>query len=255
MRKCPQCQQIYNDDTNFCLTDGATLVSVSDSFITESDMPTVVREAAPTVYNPAQTQSSYGLNQPPSYSGAPFVPPVSSAPPAKSNTLLIAVLVGLIALVAGGAMVGLIMYGLSSSDNKNTNAAGNTNSADQTNRTAPDNGKTDADERAEKLKREQEKLDRDKQKLEEERKRLETQKKQSQPTPPQPPPNSRTAIIIDPPSNIRAAPNGTIICVARTRGTVVNILGSTGVSDNNGTWYYTDYCGRQGVIHSTQIRF
>ncbi len=255
MKKCLQCEQLYGDDTNFCLTDGSTLVSVSDSFISESDMPTIVREAAPTVYNPAQTQSSYGQNQPPSYSGALFVPPVSSAPPEKSRTLLIAALVGLIALVAGGAIVGLVMYGLSSSDNKNTNAAGNTNSADKTSKSPSPEQTTDADERAEKLKKDQEKLDRDKQKLEEERKRLEAQKKQSQQTPPQPPPSARTAIIIDPPTNIRATPNGTIICIARSRGTVVNILGPTGVSDNNGTWYYTDYCGSRGVIHSSQIRF
>ena len=36
---------------------------------------------------------------------------------------------------------------------------------------------------------------------------------------------------------------------------VVNILGTTNVRDSNGTWYYTDACGRQGVVHSTQIRF
>jgi len=69
------------------------------------------------------------------------------------------------------------------------------------------------------------------------------------------PSTATTATVIDPPSNIRATPNGTVLCVVRQRGTTINILGSTGVSDNNGTWYYTDACGRQGVIHSSQIRF
>lgn len=251
MRKCPQCQQIYNDETNFCLADGSTLAPVSGSYVSQSETPTVVREAAPTVYSAARTPSSFGQNQPPPYSGAPFVPPISSAPPEKSNTLLIAALVGLLALVVGGALVGAVMSGVFKTDSKNENGAGSTNTNDKTSKSPSPEKTTDNDERAEKLKQEQEKLEKARQKLEEERKRLEAQKKQT------PPPSSTatTAVIIDPPTNIRAAPNGTIICVARTRGTIVNILGSTGVTDNNGTWYYTDYCGRQGVIHSTQIRF
>lgn len=245
MKKCPRCEQVYGDDTNFCLTDGATLVYVSGSYVTESEMPTVVNQApAPTVYSQGQTTPSYGG----------FIPPVSSAPPEKNNTLLIAALVGLLALIVGGALVGAIMYGVFKTDDKNTNLAGNSNFADKANKTTPDRRKSDEeDERAEKLKQDQEKLEKDRQKLEEERKRMEAQKKQPQQT--LPTQSATTAVIIDPPSNIRSAPNGTVICVARTRGTVVNILGSTGVSDNNGTWYYTDYCGRQGVIHSTQIRF
>lgn len=247
MKQCPQCQQIYSDDTNFCLTDGATLVPVSGSFTTQTEMPTVVRQAAPTVYIPTET--------PPSYGGAPFIPPISSAPPEsnKTNTLLIAALVGLLALIVGGAVVGLVMYGVFKTDKANTNIANNSSSADKTTKSPTPDGKSDEDERADKLKQEQDKLERDRQKLEEERKALEEKKKKTQQTPP--PRSGTTAVIIDPPSNIRAAPNGTVICIARTRGTVINILGSTGVYDNNGVWYYTDYCGRQGVIHSSQIRF
>jgi hypothetical protein len=263
MKQCPQCLQIYNDDTNFCLTDGATLVHVSGSYTSESDMPTisqsetptVLREVpAPTVYSQPQTQQSYGQNQPPpSFSGSPFIPPVSTAPPEKSKTLLIVVVVGFFALVVGGAIVGLVMYGVFKTDKTNTNVAGNANSADKSNKSGSADQKDDSDELAENLKQQQEKLDKDKKKLEDERKALEAKKKQSQQTPK--PPSGTTAIIIDPPSNIRSYPNGPVICVARTRGTVVNILGPTGVTDNNGTWYYTDYCGRQGVIHSSQIRF
>lgn len=242
MKKCLQCEQVYGDDTNFCLSDGSTLVAVSDSFTFQSETPTVYRNAPlPTVQ-----------------SNTPFVPPISyqNAPPEpqKSNTFLIALVVGFFALVIGGAVVGLVMYGLFSSDKKDTNVANVSNSADKSNKNAKSEQKSDNENLAQNLKEQQDKLARDKQKLEDERKALEDKKKQT-PTPPPPPTTSRTATIIDPPSNIRAAPNGSVICVARTRGTVVNILGSTGVSDNNGTWYYTDYCGRQGVIHSTQIRF
>ncbi len=269
MKKCLQCQQLYGDDTNFCLADGSTLVSVSDSFISTSDAPTIVGNfpatlppsselpaEIPTVlrsfrYTPPPTSETPAETQM-AINNLPFTPPVSytNAPlpePKKSNTLLIAVMVGFFALVVGGAVVGLVMYGLNSSDNKDTNTAGdksNKNSADQ---------KSVNDKLAQNLKQQQEKLDTDQQKLEDERKALEAKKKQAAQTPR--PSNATTATIIDPPSNIRASPNGAVICVMRQRGTVVNILGPTGVSDTNGTWYYTDACGRTGVIHSSQIRF
>jgi hypothetical protein len=248
MRKCPQCQQLYDDETNFCLNDGTTLIFVSDSYTSQSETPTVLRQTpAPTVYVQTETPSSYG--------NTPFTPPVSSAPTEtnKSNTPFIAVLVGLIALVVGGAIVGLVMYGLKSSDNKNTSVANVSNSLDKTNVSTPNDRKSDKDDQAENLKRQQEKLEKDKQKLEDERKALDEKKKQAAQTPASS--SATTAVIIDPPTNIRATPNGAVLCVARTRGAVVNILGSTGVYDNNGSWYYTDYCGRQGVIHSSQIRF
>ncbi len=250
MKKCLQCEQVYGDETNFCLSDGTTLVSVSGSFTAHDETPTVYGNA------PAPTVSSLGGVPPPSFSGAPSTPTVSSAArpePNKSNTLLIALVVGLVALVAGGTVVGLVIYGLSKSDPKDTNIANVSNSADKANRGASDGQKSDNAKPAENLKQQQDKLDRDKQKLEDERKALEEKKKAATPTPKTS--SATTAVITDPPTNIRATPNGTIICVIRQRGTVVNILGSTGVTDNNGTWFYTDACGRQGVIHSSQIRF
>ena len=248
MKKCLRCEQVYGDDTNFCLSDGSTLVSVSDSFASHDEMPTVYSGAPPTVY---------GGSPPTNFSNPPqFIPQNSAAAPPpqkKSNTLLIALVVGFFALLAGGAVVGVVMYGLKSSDNKNT--AKVANSDDNRNKNASSEKNSDNDNLAQNLKEQQEKLDRDKQKLEEERRKLEEKKKQASNTSTPPTSSTRTAVIIDPPSNIRATPNGSVLCVARTRGTVVNILGSTGVTDNNGTWYYTDYCGTQGVIHSTQIRF
>jgi hypothetical protein len=240
MKKCLQCEQVYGDDTNFCLSDGTTLVSVSGSFTSFDETPTVFSNApAPTVQ-----------------SNTPFIPPVSSAPVEtnKSRTLLIALVVGFFALVIGGAVVGLVMYGLFGPAKKGANVAANvSNSAEKSNKNASAEQSSGSENTAQNLKEQQDKLARDKQKLEDERQALEAKKKET--TPPQPPPNSRTATIIDPPSNIRAAPNGSVLCIARTRGTVVNILGPTGVTDNNGTWYYTDYCGSRGVIHSSQIRF
>jgi hypothetical protein len=64
----------------------------------------------------------------------------------------------------------------------------------------------------------------------------------------------RMASVFDPPSNVRDKPNGDIQCSVTNR-TAIRILGSTGGQGNHGVWYYTDICGRVGVIHSTQIRF
>ncbi len=257
MKKCLRCEQVYGDDTNFCLSDGSTLVPVSDSAASYDETPTVYSSAPPpTVYSGAPPPTNFG-------SAPQFTPQISPAAPPpvkKGNTLLIALAVGFFALVAGGAIVGVVMYALNSSGKKDTNVAVVSNSDDKLNKNASADKKPANDNTAQNLKALQEKLDKDKQKLEEERrkledKKLEDKKKEATPTATPPTSSARTAVIIDPPSNIRSAPNGGVQCVARTRGTVVNILGSTGVSDNNGTWYYTDYCGAQGVIHSTQIRF
>lgn len=61
-------------------------------------------------------------------------------------------------------------------------------------------------------------------------------------------PQADDAIVFSPPSNVRDSPNGTIPC-SINRVTPINIYGSTD------DWYYTDACGRIGVIHSSQIRF
>jgi hypothetical protein len=61
-------------------------------------------------------------------------------------------------------------------------------------------------------------------------------------------PATSTAVVFDPPSNVRVSPNGGVLCAVRQR-TSINLYGSTG------DWYYTDACGEMGVIHSSQIRF
>lgn len=231
MKKCLQCDQVYGDDTNFCLSDGSTLTSVNNSFASQAETPTVI-------------------------SGAPFQPTVSyqtknAAEPKKSRTLLIAALVGFVALVVVGAVVGAVVYGVFNSKPSNASIANVANSDNRSKQNSTAEHKED--NTAENLKAQQEKLEKDRKKLEDERKALEAKKKETAPTPATS--DATTAAIIDPPTNIRATPNGSIICVMRQRGTIVNILGSTGVRDNNGTWYYTDACGKQGVIHSSQIRF
>jgi hypothetical protein len=60
--------------------------------------------------------------------------------------------------------------------------------------------------------------------------------------------DSGKAFIFDPPSNVRTSPNGNILCSVKT-STTINVYGSVN------SWYYTDVCGRIGLIHSSQIQF
>ncbi|MBS1797138.1 MAG: hypothetical protein JSS81_25145 [Acidobacteria bacterium] len=252
MKRCPQCAQVYDDQTNFCLADGATLVAVSGSFTDDAETPTVIHgQTLPPTASYGAPTLNYG--QPTFNQGVPPpVVPVQTAPePRKSRALLIVLVVGLVGLVALAAIGAGLFYKFGGDDSKNQKTAVNT--PEKSNKNADGEHKAGDDDAAANLRQQQEKLDRDKQKLEQERKALE-EKKKTTPAPP-PPSSARTAVIIDPPSNVRDAPNGRVQCVLKSRGTVVNILGSTGIGDNNGTWYYTDACGRTGVIHSSQFRF
>jgi hypothetical protein len=58
---------------------------------------------------------------------------------------------------------------------------------------------------------------------------------------------AQRAVIFAPPSNVRATPNGRIICSIKAV-TTITIYGY-----NNG-WYETDTCGNWGYIHQSQIQ-
>ena len=59
---------------------------------------------------------------------------------------------------------------------------------------------------------------------------------------------SPQAVIYAPPSNVRATPNGQIICSIKA----VTSINTYGYEKG---WYLTDICGRDGYIHESQIRF
>ena len=58
----------------------------------------------------------------------------------------------------------------------------------------------------------------------------------------------RSAVVFDPPSNVRVSPSGDILCSVQQK-TTINIYGSSG------SWYNTDICGTMGFISKDQIRF
>ncbi|MGL6340444.1 MAG: SH3 domain-containing protein [Waterburya sp.] len=59
--------------------------------------------------------------------------------------------------------------------------------------------------------------------------------------------STRRAVVFAPPSNVRAVPNGQVICSVRS-ATSINVY-----SYSNG-WYETDYCGDWGYIHQSQVQ-
>lgn len=67
----------------------------------------------------------------------------------------------------------------------------------------------------------------------------------------------RTAYVPQPETNIRESPttSSRILCKVTSISQRFSILESSGVRDNNGSWYLTDACGNQGYIHSTQFRY
>lgn len=60
------------------------------------------------------------------------------------------------------------------------------------------------------------------------------------------------ALVHTPPTNIRESPGGKVICVIREEK-LINVNGSTNITDEDGEWIRTDACGRPGVVHSSQI--
>lgn len=268
MRKCPQCATVYDDGTNFCLNDGSTLFPASDPSISNAEVPTIVSSSplvtpppsaetasfsAPTQsFRPASDPIVMPIQQTSPQFAAPPVQQFQPPPAAGGGSGILYLLLGFLVLVIlGGGLVG--GYFLLRPDPPATD--GNTQRSENNSAAKKDS----IEDEKERLRTEQEKLEADRKRLEDERKALEDQKRQTPrptatPLPPQPS-GGRIGYIIDPPSNVRATPNGRILCVIRQRNAPVSIYGSTGYSDSNGTWYYTDACGVRGVIHSSQFRY
>ena len=237
MKRCPRCNQVFNDQYTFCLTDGTTLAVDYG----EEETPTIVRQTVPT-----------------------FAGQTVAEPSRNPLRFVIPAVLGLVVLIIGGALIGILIYfGLSQKDETDAANARSDNEITRntdlpsSNLEMPDNEMTDeVNDRERELEEREANLNREKKRLEDEKKKIEEKKKEPEtaPIPKSEQPNTRTARVFDPPSNIRVTPNGAIQCVIRSPRNVA-ILGPTGVRDNNGSWYYTNACGRTGVIHSTQIRF
>ena len=58
--------------------------------------------------------------------------------------------------------------------------------------------------------------------------------------------------ILSPPSNVRIGPNDRILCTL-SRQTTITTYGQYNYGSGD-DWFYTDICGKLGLIHSSQIR-
>ena len=187
MKTCPTCYRTYSDDTlAFCLDDGSSLSTTYDSEATHVMPPGSLPPSATiaSVSPPPQPRQTFS----------------STAIPAnrKTNPLLY-VIIALLALIAGGGLVALVMFGRSSNPNSQlANVATNNQPAQQD------------------IQNQQAELDRQRQQLEDERKKLESQKTK---------PAETTTPSVDSPARIsfrRGSVQETISgVVARSKGYVL----------------------------------
>ncbi|MBK7708291.1 MAG: tetratricopeptide repeat protein [Acidobacteria bacterium] len=156
MNTCPQCNQVYYDDTNFCLNDGATLVPASQiPTAPQIEMPTVVRSASPV--SPVR----HTVESVPQPNAQPIMPATEGVAARHPY-----VVIGIVLLLLLG--VGLGIYFLRSPLNGPTEPAKNPSADSRAGNSAgADQNKQDA------IDKEKGNLKTDEQKLEEERKRLE----------------------------------------------------------------------------------
>ena len=154
MKTCPTCHRRYSDDTlAFCLDDGSPLLISYDSEATHVIPPDRVTPGVTIASIPLQPQQRHSQT---------FSSQAIPSGGRKTNPLLY-VIIALLALIAGGGLIALLIFGRSSpTSNQLANVAANNQ---------PDSARQKQD-----LQNQQAELDRERQRLEDERKKLESQK-------------------------------------------------------------------------------
>ena len=141
MKICPRCQQTYTDDNlNFCLEDGSVLTQAQGQ--AAAPPPTVVINE-PRITQPQPSMASQPGSQPGGQPGWNMAPQqYSMQPPKKSSKMWIWVvlILGVLAVVCGGGLVGLIYIG--SQADKASNVITPTNSGTKSNGFSPTNSKS-----------------------------------------------------------------------------------------------------------------
>lgn len=227
MKRCPKCGLVLTDDNDFCLEDGMRLVADSQSQVfgglqLSGEMPTQV-VARPQTTNPQIIGQST---------------PIGTGSRASEYLLF-----GIILLFAVAA-VGFGVAFFSQRQTEVANANSNVNSQSQ-----QEEEKRKIDEQKAQLEAENIRLAEERKRLESEKQKVAQQRQNSGPLPP-----STSALIVDPPTNIRATPNGKVVCVISSR-TWIGIVNSPSIADKNGVWYRTSACGGIALVHSSQISF
>lgn len=120
MKVCPTCQKTYTDDNlNFCLDDGSVLSQASGADrLPETVMMNQPRATLPNQPAGSQPGGQGGWGSTPSTPSSPNPQAYSMQPPAKSSKTWIWVvgILGLVALVCGGGLVGFFALVASQND-------------------------------------------------------------------------------------------------------------------------------------------
>lgn len=149
----------------------------------------------------------------------------------------------------------IIMIGIAACASSRSDSAG----SNTTTVSSSAGGENSQDQNAE-LAAEKDKLQKERARLEQEKIKLNKEKKEAETVKNATPPDVDTENwggdiwqIPNPPSNIRTAPDGKILCTVKDKARIT-IRGTSNIKDKNGEWLYTDYCGQIGFIHSTQVQ-
>lgn len=100
MKRCPQCNSVYENETQFCLNDGTSLVEEHFSMPSEGEEETIIRHNPITIEFPKPD-----LSEPPPTQA--FQPVVIVEEKSKGKNSLLFLLVGL--LLGGGLVLGGIL--------------------------------------------------------------------------------------------------------------------------------------------------
>ena len=127
MKRCPQCNNVYEDDVRFCLNDGAGLVAETFALPSEADdfeAETIIRNA------PVVVDLSAG-NLPPKpiiYQNPPVETVIIEKPPRKRKSPAIFLVLGLI--LGGGLVLATLLLARSFYRNNNSNSVKITQTSD-----------------------------------------------------------------------------------------------------------------------------
>lgn len=177
MKHCPTCDRSYSDETlTYCLEDGSLLSASFDAEATQRIPPSRITNHQSTEVLP---------------------PTLSLSTPTRQGrkSLIVYLVVGLLALVAGGAIMAWMNSNSKTSPDAKSEAASNTPPVIK--EEVSDDTSTSTKEK-ESLQEEKERLEREREELAEERRKLEAKQKEStSPTTKQlPPPSSGTYFVV-----------------------------------------------------------
>lgn len=170
----------------------------------------------------------------------------------KQNIKHFSIIIAALIIIAGG----LTACSSSRDDSANSPVNSSANSTPTTEISASGSEvveNTNAEQEA--VNAEKEKLEKERAKLEKEKQNLKDEKAKTEKMKDAVPPESasQNMYVPNPPTNIRDSPNGKILCTVKKAQTMIKTFGLTGIYDNNGVWIYTNYCGKMGVIHDSQV--